>query len=351
MLAINRNKFWFLIIASIVALGYIFADILVPFFAAYIFAYMLQPLIDYLERKTSLSRTLISSIIYFAFIALVIVIIIIIAPIIYQQLLLFISNMSKYEEYSKLQVHKIVEYINSYDADLAKHVQSSFSGIIHSFYEILTNISYSVWEYTMATINALSLTLIFPIVLYYFLRDWKVIVSNGYDLLPIHDQNDFRNIFISINKLLSAYIRGQLTICLIMSVYYFVGLSLIGHNLSVFLALVGGFFVLVPFLGSIVTLIIFASSSYILFGFTSQFFYVILLFVLGHGIEVYVLLPKVIGNKIGLHPIWIMFAFYAVASLFGLVGILFAIPIAGIVKVLMQHFVKYYKNSAFYKLT
>ena len=148
--------------------------------------------------------------------------------------------------------------------------------------------------------------------------------------------------------MLSAYIRGQLNICLLLSAYYFIGLSLVGIDLALLLAIISGFLVIIPFIGAFISLFLMLVSCYFSYGASVEIVYILVLFVIAHIIESYILTPQIIGDKIGLHPVWIIFSVFAAGSVFGFVGIVFAIPIAGVIKILLFNMIEYYKSTKIY---
>ena len=174
-------------------------------------------------------------------------------------------------------------------------------------------------------------------------------VSSIESMLPMRGKSKVREIFTSINQLLSAYIRGQLNICMMLAFYYVLGLNFIGLDLALLLGILSGFLIIIPFIGALISVLLVTISCYFTFGAGTELVYVIILYAVGHTVEGYILAPKIIGNRIGLHPVWILFSVFAAGSVFGFIGIAFAIPIAGIVKVLLSHAIDYYKSSNMYK--
>lgn len=346
---LSRIFYWILLILIIGTFCYLVSDVLAPFLISFVFAYILQPLIERNTARYSLSRSIISLFVFCVFVSGFVLIVLVITPIIYQQFSLFVVKIPKYKASFQENITLLTDHINSFDPDAADKIAEISRSAINSMFSVVTSFANHIWDYTIATINVFALVALVPIILYYFMRDWGKIVSALESLMPEHGKNKMREIFISINELLSGYIRGQLNICLILSVYYVIGLSLIGIDLALLLGLLSGFLIIIPFIGAIASFILASLSCYVTFGFGYEFIYMTILYVIGHTVEGYILAPKIIGNKIGLHPVWIIFAVFAAGSLFGFVGILFAIPLAGIVKVLVLQFLDYYKTTSFYR--
>ena len=270
-------------------------------------------------------------------------------PLIYDQISSFVSKVPEYRKYFQEIVDASVSRLSSIDPEAADQLSEAASATLNSMFSFLSEVANHLWGYTMATINLFTVMVLVPIILYYFMRDWGQIVEAINSLMPAHGKSKIREIFTSINDLISSYIRGQLNICLILCIYYTTGLSLIGLELALLLGIMSGFFIIIPFIGAILSMALAALSCYVTFGFGSELAYLVLLYIIGHIIEGYILVPKIIGNKIGLHPVWIIFAVFAAGDLFGFFGVFFAIPIAGIIKVLVTNILDYYRKTNLYK--
>jgi putative permease len=286
--------------------------------------------------------------VFLLFISGFIVVLLLVIPIIYQEIAIFAKKIPEYQQtFSTLSASFFVK-LQSVDPAIADKISSSWQTFINSIFGIFSTFANHLWSYTVATINLVAIIALVPIILYYFLKDWTKMVSSLESVLPRKDKNKIREICLAINELLSAYIRGQLNICLMLAIYYIIGLSLIGVDLALLLGLISGFLIIIPFIGAFISFFMMLISGYLTFGSGIELLYISILFVIGHGAEAYIIAPKIIGNRIGMHPIWIIFSVFAGGTLFGFVGILFAVPIAGIIKVLIQHIINYYKTSSIY---
>ncbi len=345
----NRVFSWTLILLAISGLIYMLADTLAPFLAAFIFAYLLRPLIETFSSKFKLPRSLSTFTAYGLFLSGFIAIIVILIPLIYKQFAIFIRKIPEYKVNFDVLVLSWSEKLHDIDPNFAEKVKSAGQSFIGNIFSTASSLANYVWDYTMATLNFFALVALVPVILYYFLRDWPKMVKSIESLLPRRGKSKIREIFHDINELLSAYIRGQLNICMMLSFYYSIVLTLVGLDLAILLGIMSGFFILIPFIGPAISFSIVLATSYFAFGATSKFAYVAILFIVGATIEGYILTPKIIGDRIGLHPVWIIFAVIAAGSVFGMIGIFFAIPIAGIVKVCLSYLIEYYKSSDIYR--
>jgi putative permease len=345
----NRLAFWSIVLAVTSSFIYLVSDTLAPFLAAFIFAYLLQPAIDVNCHKLKIPRGIVALGVFVMFLSGFVAIIVLIVPIIYQQIAVFVDKIPQYKSNFQSGLMVWSERLNDVNSELSNKITESAQSFLDSSFSILASFANHIWQYTLATINFFTIIALVPIILYYFLRDWPQIVSSIESILPMRGKSKVREIFISINELLSAYIRGQLNICLLLAFYYILGLNLIGLDLSLLLGILSGFLIIIPFIGAMISFLMVVISCYFTFGAGVELIYVIILYVVGHSVEGYILVPKIIGDRIGLHPVWIIFAVFAAGSVFSFIGIVFAIPIAGIVKVLLSHIIDYYKSSKMYK--
>jgi putative permease len=344
----NKLVFWglaFLVVASII---YRVSDTLVPFVISFIFAYLLQPIIDKISQRFNFPRNLISSAIFALFISSFIIILLLLLPIIYDQISIFITKIPNYKNNFSIGLSYLVSRIDTIDPDIANKLSESLQNFVNSAFSVVVAAANNIWSYTLATINFFAIIILVPVILYYFLRDWPKMIKSVESILPRKEKNKIGKIFSDINSLLSAYIRGQLNICLLLSAYYFIGLSLVGIDLALLLAIISGFLVIIPFIGAFISLFLMLVSCYFSYGASVEIVYILVLFVIAHIIEGYILTPQIIGDKIGLHPVWIIFSVFAAGSVFGFVGIVFAIPIAGVIKILLFNMIEYYKSTKIY---
>jgi putative permease len=345
----NKIIFWSLTFIAAAFFAYLTSGTLAPFVIAFIFAYLLHPLIDNNAKKFHLPRSIVVLGIFIVFISSFVVGLMLLLPMIYRQIAAFIVKIPAYKDNFQEGVTYMLAKVDKVDPDIANKITDSLQTLINSAFSIIAAAANNVWGYTLATINFFAIIALVPIILYYFLRDWPKMVNSVESILPMKGKSKIGEIFSGINGLLSAYIRGQFNICILLSVYYVLGLSFIGLDLALLLGLLAGFMVIIPFIGTFISLSLALISCYFAYGWGAQLLYVLILFAVGYISESYFLTPKIIGDRIGLHPVWIIFAVFAAGSVFGFVGIIFAIPLAGIIKLLLSYIIDYYKSSKIYK--
>ncbi len=346
----DKIVFWSVIGGTFVILLGLLTNILAPFVISFILAYFLQPLIDYIVIKFNLSRKNVVSGIFIAFLSGFILIFILLIPVIYQQISTLINKVPEYNNYLQNELlPQLSSLTDDLEPSIADKVKTALQSFMKGAFNMLSKLLNNIWTYTLTTINVFAIILLVPLILFYLLRDWHKIIRTLESLLPLADKSKIREITCSINTLLSAYIRGQLNICLLLSLYYGVGLSIINIDLGLLIGIASGFLIIIPFIGTIIGFSLSLIIGFIDFGFTAKLIYIILLYLFGALIEGYYLTPKIIGNRIGLHPLWIMFAVLSCGTLLGFIGVFFAIPIAGITKVLLGYGIDWYKSSRVYK--
>lgn len=346
---LNKPLFWASTVLLFLLSFYFLSHTLVPFLIALIFAYILEPIIEKNAQRFNLSRNFITFITFSIFLGLFILTLILLIPLIYKQITTFIIKIPIYKTHFINSIHSMTNHIKGFDPEIANKIIQAMHDFVNSTFSIIISVINNLWEYTLATMNLLAIIILVPILLYYFLRDWPKMISTMESLVPVYGKSKMKQIFNDINQLLSAYIRGQLYICFLLSMFYITGFTLIGLELAVLLGIISGFLIILPFIGALISFVIVSISAYFTHGFSMELVYIISIFFIGHAIEGYILAPKIIGDSIGLHPVWIIFAVFAGGTLFGFIGVLFAIPIAGIIKILLMHTIEYYKSSDIYK--
>ncbi|WP_341764299.1 AI-2E family transporter [Candidatus Tisiphia endosymbiont of Beris chalybata] len=350
MIVLDKAIFWGIIIGGLIASLILISDILTPFCIAGVISYLLQPVIYKLSHRHKYPRNMIVAIIFGLFVSIFIVVVAVILPIIYQQITLLISKIPTYKDYLQTElIPLITAKIQAVEPSIANQIKDLINNLANSLFSMMTSLANNIWHYTMVTINVFLILVLIPIILFYFLRDWGKIITTIDNLLPLKNKQKIKQMLTAINNTLAAYVRGQLNICLLLSTYYSIALWLVGVDLSVLLGVLSGFSIIIPFVGVFITFFLTMIVSYFALGIGNKLFYIAIIYIIGVLVEGYILTPKMIGDKIGLHPLWIIFAVLALGNLFGFIGIFFAVPMAGIIKVLFLSTIELYKSSKFYK--
>ncbi len=210
---------------------------------------------------------------------------------------------------------------------------------------IVKNVFYSTFGFFGIVMNVV----VFGVVMVYLLKDFDIAISKGEGLLPVSKKEKISGIISKIDENLKAFFRGQMAVCAILSIIYGIGLTVIGIPMSFLLALVGGFGNMIPYVGIGFGLIPAIILAFIQFQDITHILLVGLVFGIGQFLEGTVMTPKIVGDKLGLHPVAIILAILICGQMLGFLGLLLAVPIASIVKVLIDEGIDKYKDSKLYK--
>ena len=210
---------------------------------------------------------------------------------------------------------------------------------------IVKNIFYSTFGFFGIVMNVV----VFGVVMVYLLKDFDIIISKGKELLPVSKKEKISDIVSRIDENLKAFFRGQITVCIILSVIYGIGLTIIGVPMSYLLALVGGFGNIIPYIGIMLGLIPALILAFIQFQDITHLLLVGLVFSIGQFLEGTVITPKIVGTKLGLNPVAIILAILICGQVLGFLGLLLAVPIASVVKVLIDEGIVKYKGTKLFK--
>lgn len=342
--------FWSAALAALLLLLYVFGDILLPFVAGMALAYALDPVADRFERL-GLSRLGATLTILVLMVLVVALVLILLAPILIRQLADFVAGIPAFvERLQSLVLSALHSPLSDYLGIDLSDIRSSLAGITSEAASWLGTLVSSLWSGGRAVLNVLSLLVITPIVAFYLLYDWDRLVAQVDSLLPRDHVDEIRQIARDIDRAIAAFVRGQGLVCLIMAAFYSTGLVLVGLNFGFLIGLVAGLLGFIPFVGALIGFVV--SLGVALAQFWPNWLWIALtlgIFIVGQTVENNVLQPRLIGQNVGLHPVWVIFALLAFGYLFGFVGVLLAIPAAAAVGVLVRYALKRYRESPIYR--
>ncbi len=342
---------WIVILTLFVVFLRAVEPILLPFVLGMFVAYLMDPLAERLQRL-GIGRTIATAIITLSLCALVVALAVWLAPMLYQQLNHLIARapamLSNVEASAREWAAPVLKRLNeitgtgpeAIPADSAELVQRAVSG--------LSQLATRLFSSGAALINLTGLLLITPIVCFYLIRDWPSVVKKVDSMLPLAYADDIREQIHLINRTLASYLRGQVVVMIIMSAFYVVLFSIIGLNFGLVLGLLAGCVVIVPYIGSAISIGLGLMVAYGQFGTEGSFIWVLAVFGAGQVLEAQILTPKIIGDRVGLHPLWLLFGMLAGAVLLGFVGVLLAVPLTAVIGVLAKFAVNRYLQSGLY---
>jgi predicted PurR-regulated permease PerM len=346
------RKFGFWLGALVLFLAFVFVlrDVLMPFVAGLILAYLLDPLADRLERW-KLGRLGATLLILVIFVSLFVAILVLAAPLFATQVTAFIERAPSYilrlQTLLAEQGGPLLERIGG--EKVMQEIQQSLGDIAKQSLSWVGRVLASAWASGQAIASILSLLVITPVVTFYLLLDWDRIVQKVDSWVPVAQQQTVRRLAREIDDAVSGFIRGQTLVCLILGAVYAAGLMAIGLNFGALIGFSAGLLSFIPYVGSMLGLIVALAVAVAQFWPSwSMIGLVALVFVIGQAIEGNVLSPKLVGEKVGLHPVWLMFALLAGGSLFGFLGLLLSVPVAAAIGVLARFGIGEYLRSPLY---
>ncbi|MEO7558423.1 MAG: AI-2E family transporter [Gammaproteobacteria bacterium] len=345
------SKKWLILLLVLVVglLLYLLAPILTPFLIAGFLAYMADPLADRLEAK-GLSRALAATIVFTALMLVLLLLLIILVPLLEEQLRVFIAKVPEY--FSWMQ-DKAIPYVQRYlglketALDLGS-VQRALLANWQRAGSIMANVLVSISSSGLAVIGWLINLVLIPVVTFYLLRDWDVLMETLRALVPTHSEGTVVRLARQSDEVLGAFLRGQLLVMLGLGTVYSIGLSIVGLDLALLIGMIAGLMSFVPYLGFFVGLLLASVAALVQFQDLLALVYVVIVFGIGQLIEGFILIPLLIGGRIGLHPVAVIFAVLAGGQLFGFFGVLLALPVAAVVRVLLGYARGRYVKSELY---
>lgn len=347
---VNKTSIIWLFIAIIGALLWLhIPSVVMPFVIAFVLAYILSPMMNHLVQKFNFPRPISAVLLLLLFIVLFISFMFVLIPIIYSQISILVKKIPLYRSFvNDTVIPYVLVKLESIDPNVAESVKETASQSVDDIFTFFVTMLNNIWTYTMATINALVMAFLIPVLLFYFLRDWEDMRKSFYDFFPKSTQSTVKSIFADINKVLSAYIRGQLLVCLFWALYYYVILSMIGVDLAFILAIISGLAPIIPIVGAVISFVSTMLVGFFTFGMGPELIYILASHVVGAILDGTVITPRIIGGTIGLSPVWIVFSVLTMSYILGPIGLLIGIPIAGIISVILKYASRNYKESQLY---
>ena len=342
--------FWLSAFAFVTLLLYVLQGVLLPFAAGMVLAYLLDPVADWFEAK-GLNRVLASSLILSAAVLLAIMAALVLLPILGRQLTAFAENVPGYlaglEKLLETHAGKWLSPLMG--ANGTETFNNNISMIVTKGASWLTAVIKSLWSGGLALVNLVSLLGVTPIVAFYMLVDWDRMIASIDSWLPRDHAETVRELARDINQAIAGFIRGQGMVCLLLGLFYAIGLTLTGLNFGLLIGFGAGLISFIPYVGSIVGLVVSMGVAIVQFWPDwSMMLAVLVVFGAGQFLEGNILSPKLVGTSVGLHPVWLMFALFAFGYLFGFTGMLVAVPLAAMIGVIVRFLLRQYLNSPIY---
>lgn len=341
---------WLGVLVAFVGLLWLLGDVLVPFVAGMVIAYLLDPLADRLEAR-GLSRTLATTLLTVLFILSILGGILLLVPVVGGQVRSFSASLPEMIESGWGWLGPWIQELRArFDLATDAELQEALKTYAGSLGEWATGLLGGLASGGAVLLNIVSLLVITPVVSFYLLRDWNDLVHTVDGWLPRDHRDTIRRLLGEIDRSIAGFLRGQMSVCVLLGLFYGLGLAALGLKGGLVVGLLAGLISFIPYVGSITGFVAsivlaavqFGPTAWLMLGLTAG------LFAVGQFIEGNFLTPRLVGSRVGLHPVWVIFALLAGGSLFGFLGVMLAVPVAAAIGVLTRFALAQYLGSALY---
>ena len=340
---------WVGFTAFIILGVWLFRPILLPFVVGIALAYLLNPLVTIIQR-TGIGRGWSTTVAMLIVIAGIVGVFFLVTPLIVSQVTGLVVRLPGYvsdlQEVVRRWAPALTEWLGP---ERAAQLEASLTQFIGTGVEFIGNLTAQIAQSGLTVLNTLAFIILTPVVTFYLLLDWEGMVKGIDELLPREHRREIRQVLDQIDRSMAGVVRGYGSVILVLCIYYATALSLTGLNFGLVIGLITGLFSFIPFVGFLTGFTL--SMGIALVQFSPNWWFVVIVFLVymvGQFLEGNVLYPKLVGQSININPVWLMFALFAFAFLFGCVGLLLAVPLAAITATLTRYAIKRYKESALY---
>jgi predicted PurR-regulated permease PerM len=338
---------WLALAVTIGVLLYLLGPILTPFLLAAILAYICNPLVQRMQGRY-LPRAVAVVLMLMMLLAAFVVLLLVMLPLLVKQVQAIAAQVPAYLDWLRTTVTPLVRRYFDVEVDVTfirDWVTEHMSGIQALALKLLPSIKTG----GLAIIAFVVDLVLVPVVLFYFLRDWNQITARVDEMIPRRWHDRVVGLLREVDEVLGQFLRGQLLVMLLMGLFYTVGLWLTGLDYALSVGLIAGLVTFVPFLGVIIGVSLASLTGLLQFGDPAALLWVWAVFVLGNVVEGYVLVPLLVGERIGLHPVAVIFALLAFGQLFGFLGVLLALPASAALLVWLREVRRSYLASDVYQ--
>jgi predicted PurR-regulated permease PerM len=337
--------FWLTTLVIFVVLLWLLSEILLPFVLGWALAYLQVPIVDRLERL-GLSRTVAALLIVGVVILVLVAFVLVAIPIVVEQLTSLVTSIPAY--IGRLQqIISEIEWLRPFlgEAGSQKFLEKMISQNTGWVAALLA----SAWTGGKALLSLLSLLIVMPVVTFYLLVDWHNMVTVLDSWLPRLHRDTIHGLVRETDQVMGGFVRGQLLVCAILTVFYAIAYTLVGLNFGWLIGVVAGILTFVPYVGTLAAMVLSLSVALAQFWPAWPMIVVVLaISFAGEFIEGNILVPKLVGEHVGLHPVLLILAMFAFGYLFGVVGLIVAVPVAAVIGVLFRFAIRQYLISPYY---
>ncbi len=349
--------FWIGAFALFMLLLWWFSGVLLPFVAAIVIGYLLDPVVTALQ-KLGIGRAAATLLILALVLVVIVVIFILIVPVLAHQLSGFVQSLpdilSKLQSLIAAAGEKLAKdyggvFLEKLGLESANDIRASVNDLVGQAARWSGTFLNSLVARGVALVSLVSLIVVTPVVAFYVLLDWYEMIATLDELVPPRHRATVHELAAEIDRAIAGFLRGQSLVCLFLGAWYGLGLTLVGVNFGFLIGISAGFLSFIPYVGSLTALVV-GTTVAVVQGWPNWHLPAMTLAVVvaGQFLEGNVLGPKLVGGSVGVHPVWLIFALLAFGSLFGFVGLIVAVPLAAAGGVVLRFAIKRYKASALY---
>lgn len=341
---------WIGIFVAAILLLWLFRPILLPFVIGLALAYLLNPLVNFLGRFR-ISRAWGSMVALLVALSILLGLLLALVPLVAQQGAELIARLPTYIRELQALLQEWAPQLSAWlGPERVAQLEGSLNELIGRGVELTAAVTAQLAAGGLNVLTTLAVLFVAPVVAYYMLVDWEGMVRKADDLLPRPQQAEIRGILGDVDAAMAGVIRGQGGVILVLCAYYGTALTLAGLNFGLAIGLVGGLLSFIPYVGFLIGFTLSITIALVQFWPDQWVFILIVLgiYIVGQFLEANILYPKLVGQSININPVWLMFALFAFALLFGFVGLLLAVPLAAIAGVLTRYAIAKYQASSLY---
>ncbi|SFC46897.1 AI-2E family transporter [Tropicimonas isoalkanivorans] len=341
----TQVKVWSAVALAFFVVLWFLGDVLLPFVVGAAIAYLLDPIADWFESH-GLSRAISVSIITLGGFLFFFLLFLLVIPTLAEEATALFQTIPElalqFQDFLTARLPSLV--------DAESMIRRSLASVGSAISSKGTELLQGAFASFSGLVNVLTLLVIVPVVSFYLLLDWDRLVARVDDLLPRDHVDTIRKIAREIDDTLSGFIRGQGLVCLLLGLYYCIGLFLVGLDFGLLVGALAGLLTFIPYVGALVGGILAIGLALFQFwGDWTMIAIVVAIFFSGQFLEGNVLTPKLVGESVGLHPVWLLMALTVFGALFGFVGMLVAVPLSAVIGVIVRFFAEQYKKGKLYR--
>ena len=328
---------------------YLLAPVLTPFVVAALFAYLTDPLVDRLERR-GVSRTLGVSLVFLVVIVVIVAVLLVLVPLIERQIGNLLEQLPVWIDWFQTRAQPWLQAHIGVSADLldTKRLTAALQANWKEAGGVAAGLLAGVSKSGMAVVGWVLNLVMIPVVAFYLLRDWDVMVERIHAMIPRSIEPVVSRLARESDEVLGAFLRGQLSVMVVLGLFYGIGLWLAGVSVGPLIGMVAGLISFVPYLGAITGFVMAIVAVVVQYQDGFHLLLVLGVFGIGQLLENYILVPRLVGDRIGLHPVAVIFAVLVGGELFGFLGVLLALPVASIAVVVLRYLYARYTQSELY---